>query len=93
MYPISFVIIFAFHPKLDIHSLIIERSFSHPLEKLTDISYLTSGMLENFDAITAEKFRDCAINVSRKKDKFSISELHRIEVCLGRFKKMVLREI
>ena len=32
-------------------------------------------MLENFDAITAENFRDCAIHVSRKKDKFSISEM------------------
>ena len=32
-------------------------------------------MFDNFDAITAEKFRDCAINVSRKKDKFSISEM------------------
>ena len=64
---VSFAIIFAFHPRLDIDRITTEKIFSHPLEKLTDISYLTADMLESYDPITAEQLRNAAINVSRKK--------------------------
>lgn len=72
MYLASFVITFTFHPRLEIGRMIIKRSFSHPFEKLTDISYLTSGILENLDPIKSEQLRNWAVNVSRKKDKLAI---------------------
>ena len=72
MYLASFVITFTFHSRLEIDRIIIKRSFSHPFEKLTDISYLTSGILENFDQIKSEQLCNWAVNVSRKKGKFAI---------------------
>ena len=42
MNAVSYVIIFAFHPDLDLKRVIIERSFGHLLEKLTTIDYLTT---------------------------------------------------
>lgn len=80
MFLIYFVIIFAFHPKLDIDRIIIEWSFHHSLEKLTNISYLTAGMLKNYDPVPAEQLRDCAINVSQKKKKIANSEMCSMEL-------------
>lgn len=77
---IYFVIIFAFHPNLDIDRIIIEWNFHHSLEKLTDISYLTVGMLENYDPVTAEQLRDCAINFNQKKKKIANSEMCSMEL-------------
>ena len=42
MNAVSYAIIFAFHPKLQMKRVIIERSFGHSLEKLTTIDYLTT---------------------------------------------------
>ena len=41
MFVVSYVIILAFHPDLNIDCIIIERSFSHSREKLTILNYLT----------------------------------------------------
>ena len=73
MFPKSYVILFAFHPKFNIDRIIIQQSFSQFLGKLTDISCLTTDMLKNVSPITAEQLLDCALNVTRKKDKFAIS--------------------
>ena len=40
MFAVSYVIIFAFYPKLDIDPLIVERWFGHSRKKLTSLSYL-----------------------------------------------------
>ena len=45
MFADSYVIIFAFHPDLDIDRVIIERNFGHPREKLTSLNYLTREQL------------------------------------------------
>ena len=42
MNAVSYVIIFAFHPDLDMKRIIIERSFGHSIEKLITIDYLTA---------------------------------------------------
>ena len=57
---ISYVIILAFHPKLELPRIIIERSFGHSLEKLCQIDYLTSEQLNYKDLITVKQLRDCA---------------------------------
>ena len=41
MYTVFYVIIFAFHPELNIDRVIIERSFGHSTNKLTSLNYLT----------------------------------------------------
>ena len=41
MFAVSYVIIFTFHPELEIDKVIIERSFGHPEYTLTNLNYLT----------------------------------------------------
>ena len=41
MFVVSYVIIFAFHPELNIGTVITKRSFSHSEHSLTSINYLT----------------------------------------------------
>ena len=43
---VSYVIILAFQPDLNLPRIIIERSFGHSLEKLCQIDYLTSEQLK-----------------------------------------------
>ena len=42
MYAVSYIIIFAFHPDLNLDRVIIERSFEHSMEQLCSLSYLTN---------------------------------------------------
>ena len=72
---VSYAIIFAFHPKLKMKSIIIERSFGHSIQKLTTIEYLTTEQLKFKDAITLQQLRDCAIAVSSRKKCNAIAEM------------------
>ena len=72
---ISYVIIVAFHPKLQLPRIIIERSFGHSLEKLCQIDYLTSEQLRYKDIITLKQLRDCALAVHKKSNLLAVSEM------------------
>ena len=74
------MIIFAFHPDLDLKRVITERSFGHSLEKLTKIDYLTTEQLKYKDLTTLKQLRDCAILVASKKNKIAISEMFLTEL-------------
>ena len=74
MFAVSYVIIFAFHPDLDINSVVIERSFGHSREKLTSLNYLTLEQLDFKDNKTLLQLRDCAFAVAAKTSKIAISE-------------------
>ena len=67
MNAVSYVIIFAFHPELEMKRIIIERSFGHSLQKLTTIDYLTAEQLKFKDTTTLKQLRDCAFSVASKK--------------------------
>ena len=67
MNAVSYCIIFAFHPHLNMKRVIIERSYGHSLEKLTTIDYLTGEQLKFNDEITLKQLRDVAIEVSEKR--------------------------
>ena len=73
MFAISYVIIFDFHPKLDLDFVIIERSFCPSLEKLTNISYLIRDQLTFENTKTILQLRDCALNAHRHASKKAIS--------------------
>ena len=77
---VSYVIILAFHPKLQLPRIIIERSFGHSLEKLSQIDYLTSEQLRYKDIITLKQLRDCALAVHRKTNVLAISEMFCTEI-------------
>ena len=80
MNAVSYVIIFAFHPKLKMKRVIIERSFGHSLQKLTTIDYLTNEQLKFKDVITLKQLRDCALSVFSKKNKIAICEMFSTEL-------------
>ena len=82
MNAVSYVIIFALHPDLDMKRIIIEQSFGHSIEKLTTIDYLTAKQLKYKDTTTLKQLRDCAISVANKKkiNKIAISEMFSTEL-------------
>ena len=77
---VSYVIILAFHPELQLPRIIIERSFGHSLEKLCQIDYLTSEQLKYGDVITLKQLRDCALAVHKKTNVLAISEMFCTEI-------------
>ena len=77
---VSYVIILAFHPKLNLPRIIIERSFGHSLERLSQIDYLTSEQLKYKDVITLKQLRDSALLVHQKKNPLAVSEMFNIEI-------------
>ena len=45
MFAVSYVIIFTFHPELEIDKVITEHSFGHSEYTLTSLNYLTADQL------------------------------------------------
>ena len=72
MFAVSYVIILAFHPDLDISHVNIERSFGHSLKKLTSLNDLTHEQLNFKDNKTLLLLRDCAHAVADNKNKTAI---------------------
>ena len=77
---ISYVIILAFHPKLNLPRIIIERSFGHSFERLSQIDYLTSEQLTYKDSITLKQLRDCGVAVHKKNNPVAVSEMFSVEI-------------
>ena len=80
MFIVSYVIIFAFHPELDIDRVIIERNFGHSEHNLTSLNYLTIDQLQYKDNKTLLQLRDCALNVPKKKNKLAAAEMFITEI-------------
>ena len=77
---VSYVIILAFHPNLNLPRIIIERSFGHSLERLSQIHCLTSEQLKYKDIITLKQLRDSALAVHKKNNPLAVSEMFSIEI-------------
>ena len=77
---VSYVIILAFHPKLNLPRVIIERSFAHSLDRLCQIDYLTSEQLQYKDMITLKQLKDCAFEVDKKNNPVAVSEMFNTEI-------------
>ena len=79
---VPYVIIFAFHPELDIDRVIIERSFGHSEHSLTSLNYLTIGQFQYKDNKTLLQLRDCGLNVAKKKNNLATAEMFSTGDCL-----------
>ena len=77
---VSYVIILAFHPNLNLPRIIIKRSLGHSLERLSQIDYLTSEQLKYKDIITLKQLRDSALVVHKKNNPLVVSEMFSIEI-------------
>ena len=80
MKPVSYSIIFAFHPSFNFKRVIILRSFGHSLLNLTTINYLTAEQLKYKDEITMKQLRDAALQVHEKINQNAIAEMFSIEL-------------
>ena len=82
MFVVSYVIILAFHPKLKMDRVIIQRSFGHSLEQLTTIDYLANGQMSFVDVKLIKQLKDSTLEVNRKKYKNAIAQMFSIEYAL-----------
>ena len=80
MFAVSYVIIFTFHPELEIDKVIVERSFGHSEYTLTSLNYLNVDQLNFKNNKTLLQLRDCTLNVARKKSKLAIAEMFTTEL-------------
>ena len=74
MFPISYCLIFTFHPKLNIEKIIALKSLSQTLDQLKKLK------IEEIDQITAKQLENCALAVFNKTSKFSASEMFSTEL-------------
>ena len=66
MFVVSYVIILAFHPKIKMGRVIIQRSFGHSLQQLTTTDYLTNDQMSFVDVKLIKKLKDSTLEVSQK---------------------------
>ena len=69
MFVVSYVMIVAFHPKLNLDCIIIQMSFAHSLEQLTTLDYFTREQLFNVHSSLIKIMKDMAFEVAKKKKK------------------------
>ena len=82
MFVVSYVMIVAFHPKLDLDRIIIQRSFAHSIEQLTTLDYFTREQIDYVKTDLIKMLKDMAFEVSKRKRKNSIGKMFSIESAL-----------
>ena len=82
VFAVLYVIIFAFHPDLDIDRVITKWTFCHSCEKLTSLNYLKHKQLDFKDNKILLQLRDGTLTVADKKIKIAISEMFSTELKL-----------
>ena len=80
MFAISYSIVFAWHPKLNLPRQCVVRGFNHSIDQLADMSHLTDEQLALRKQTTAEQLRDAVIAGHEKKSKNAIAELFNVEL-------------
>ena len=80
MIAVSYVIIFAFQPDLNLNRIIIERSFGHSQARLLSLNYLSSEQLKYADVTQIKQLRDCALSVAAARNNLSVSEMFSTEI-------------
>ena len=79
MFVVSYVLIVAFHPALNLDRIIIQRSYSHSLEELTAIKYLNDDQMKFIDLQILDQLKDTAIDLSKRKCKNTMRQLFCVE--------------
>ena len=80
MFAVSYAIVFAWHPDLNLERVIIKRSFGLNLNELTSLNYLTAEQQQMINRRTLLQLRDAAIDVSKRKSKIAISAMFNVEL-------------
>ena len=80
MFVVSYTLIFAFHPKLNLNRVIVQRCFDHSLLKLTMVDYLTEDQLKFVDKNFRNQLKDCATNVPKRRCKNVVAQIFAIDL-------------
>ena len=80
MYVLSYCIIIAFHPKLDIERIVIFRSFQQYQDLNFDLSHLKDQMLQFVDPVMLNQLKDTCLKVYNKECSFAVSEIFFVEL-------------
>ena len=89
MFVVSYALIACFHPKLKIEKIIVKRSYTHSINELTSISYLTADQLNFADPKLVSQLRDAALEVNARQCKNALAQMFTIETA---FVKKTLME-
>ena len=73
-------LIFAFHPKLNLNRVILQRSFGHSLLKLATVDYLTEDQIKFVGKGLINRLKDCVINVSERRCKNTVAQMFAVEL-------------
>ena len=82
MFVVSYVMIIAFHPALNIDKILIERSYAHSEKDLPNLNYLTNKQLQFTKPELVKKQYVIAISVSKRESKNAMGEMFCIESAL-----------
>ena len=77
---VSYTLIFAFHPKLDLNRILVQISFGYPLLKLATVDYLTKDQLKFVDKDLINQLKACAINVSERRCKNAVAQMFAVKL-------------
>ena len=89
MFVVSYVMIVAFNPELNLDRIIIQRSFAHSIEQLTSLDYFTQEQITCIDQSLIKILKDMAFEVAKRRCKNSIGQMFSIESAL--VKKTLLK--
>ena len=89
MFVVSYVMIVAFHPALQLDRIIVYGSFAHTLDQLSNIDSLTREQIGFIDSYLIHMLKDCANEVSRRQCKNSLGQMFSVESAL--VKKTLLK--
>ena len=72
MFLVSYVIAFAFHPKLNLDRVVVQRSFGHSLKKNNNYRLFNQRSDGMYNVKLVSQLKDCAICVSQKSVKMPL---------------------
>ena len=75
MFAVSYSLIFAWQPKLNLPRQMVVRGYNHTLEELSHLDYLTTEQLALRNQMTTHQSQDCVVNVHSKRRKNAIVEM------------------
>ena len=75
MYVLSYRMIFAFYPNLNLVRIVIFCSFRQKENQSLDLSHLNDQMLRHVDGIPLNQLKDAGTKVLKKEPSFALSEM------------------
>ena len=79
MFVVSYAMIVAFNPSLNLDRIIIYISFAHSLEHLSNLDYLSREQITFIDPYLIHMLKDAACKVSKRNYKNSLEKMFSIE--------------